>query len=767
MSVPFDNRPGPQAPVTASGSSAIAAGRDITQAQSGAGSFALHIEKADLVFPEACPSAESVDCPPVLTSLPTRAALFVGRNDELDVLNGASVTAGQAPAHVLHGLGGIGKSTLAARWAAEYSKSHAPVWWITANSRAAIEDGLAGLATALQPSLRKLLLPEQLGEWGRQWLATHTGWLLVLDNVLNPADVEPLLSRANTGRFLITSRLSTGWQGIAETVPLDVLSREDAVDLFTRIRGEDPDAGELCEELGHLPLAVAQAAAYCHEADCHAREYLGDLAAHPASMYAETEEGGDHERTIARIWHVTLDRLAQEPLTVRVLLILAWYASEGIPRTLLAPLGDPPTVRRALRRLAAHSMITLSGDTVTVHRLVQAVSRVEDNSDRHRMPEMIADARTTAMSTLARALPADDSEGPSTWPVMRALLPHVEALAGSAPPETDTPEMARLLTRTGGYMLGANPRLASRAMALLQRAEADCVHMYGHESPETIYVRVQLASATRMLFDVEKARPVAEQALADCLRILGTDHEVTISAQMNALKMANLSGDGGKALQLAEEALAGCVRVLGDDAPRTFEARTAVAMAVAETGDLARAKDMFDALLADCVRVLGEEHPETLSVRNVVTAFVRHAVIPTGPMDAMSKVVAAAENGTDLVTALREVVEQVRRMEPVEMARATEEEVAAAERHLETCLRVLDDGHIDTLAARMALLQTYAATGDERYTERAVRLLTETFTALGEDHPMTGMVLGVFQALLTLAEETPKGTGLVRTKDPD
>lgn len=767
MSAPFDNRPGTRAPVTASGSSAIAAGGNVTQALSGAGSFALNIEKADLVFPEACPSAESVDCPPVLTGLPTRAALFVGRDDELDVLNGAPATPGQASAHVLHGLGGIGKSTLAARWAAEYSRSHAPVWWITASSRAAIEDGLADLATALQPSLKKLLLPEQLGEWGRQWLATHTGWLLVLDNVMSPADVEPLLSRANTGRFLITSRLSTGWRGIAEPVPLGVLSREEAVDLFTRIRGEDPDAGELCEELGHLPLAVAQAAAYCHEADCPAREYLRDLAAHPVSMYAETEEGGDHERTIARIWHVTLDRLAQEPLTVRVLLILAWYASEGIPRTLLAPLGDPPTVRRALRRLAAHSMITLSGDTVTVHRLVQAVSRVEDDSDRHRMPEMIVDARTTAMSTLARALPADDSEGPSTWPVMRALLPHVEALAGYAPPGTDTPEMARLLTRTGGYMLGASPGLASRAMALLQRAEADCVRMYGHESPETVRVRVKLASATRMLFDVGRARPVAEQVLADCLRILGTDHEVTISAQMNALKAAGLAGDRERALELAEEAHACCVRVLGDEAPRTFEARASVAMVVAETGDLARAKSMIDALLADCVRVLGEEHPETLSVRSVAAAFVRQAVLPTGPMDAMAKVVAAAGSGADLVTALREVAEQLRGMETVEMARATEEDVAAAERHLETCLRVLDDGHADTLAARLVLFLTYASTGDERYTERAVRLFTETLMALGEDHPMTGMVLGLFQAMYTLAEEMSEGSGPVRAEGTD
>lgn len=766
MSAPFDSRPDTQAPVTASGSSAVAAGRDIRQAQSGDGSFALHIENAGVVLPEACPSPESVDCPPVLTNPRSRAALFVGRHEEISLLDGAEATPGQASAHVLHGLGGIGKSTLAARWAAEYGASHAPVWWITADSRAAIENGLADLATALRPSLTKLLLPEQLGEWGRQWLATHTGWLLVLDNVLNPADVEPLLSRADTGRFLITSRLSTGWRGIAEPVPLGVLSREDAVDLFTRIRGEDPDAAELCEELGHLPLAVTQAAAYCYEADCPAREYLEDLAAHPASMYAETEEGGDHERTVARVWHVTLDRLAQEPLTVRVLLILAWYASEGIPRSLLAPLGDPPTVRRALRRLAAHSMITLSGDTVSVHRLVQAVARVRDDGDRHRSAEAIADARTTAMSALAQALP-DESGTPSAWAVMRALLPHVEALVACAPPETDTPEMARLLYRTGDYMLGANLKHAPRALALLERAEADCVRMYGHESPKTLRVRVDLAHAGRMLFEVARARPLAQQVLADCLRILGTDHEVTISAQMNALKMAHLADDGEGALRLAEDALAACVRTLGDASPRTFELRSAVAVSVAQTGDPARAKDMFDALLADCVRVLGEEHPETLAVRNIAAAHERQPVLPAGPMGAMAQVLAAAERGMDLTVPLRGVVEQFTKMGPVETVRATEEDVAAAEQHLETCLRVLEDGDVDLLAARMVLLQTYAATGDERYTERAVGLFTETLMAMGEDHPITGVVIGLFQALHTLIEEMPKDGGPVRGEDTE
>jgi hypothetical protein len=31
------------------------------------------------------------------------------------------------------------------------------------------------------------------------WLASHSGWLVILDNVTDPADVAPLLARAPAG----------------------------------------------------------------------------------------------------------------------------------------------------------------------------------------------------------------------------------------------------------------------------------------------------------------------------------------------------------------------------------------------------------------------------------------------------------------------------------------------------------------------------------------------------------------------------------------
>jgi NB-ARC domain-containing protein len=155
----------------------------------------------------------------------------------------------------VHGLGGVGKSTLAARWAAIHATGYVVTWWITAATPADIDAGLAGLAVALQPALSRVLPLEALREGAVQWLAARSGWLVILDNVTDPADVAPLLARAPAGRYLITSRRASGWHGTAVPVRLAVLDPAEAQALLAAIltpdRPEEADgAAELCEELG-------------------------------------------------------------------------------------------------------------------------------------------------------------------------------------------------------------------------------------------------------------------------------------------------------------------------------------------------------------------------------------------------------------------------------------------------------------------------------------------------------------------------------------
>jgi hypothetical protein len=71
------------------------------------------------------------------------------------------------------------------------------------------------------------------------------------------------------------------------------------VELLTRIAvqgrpGADLDgAAELVAELGYLPLAVEQAAAYLRQNRLSPRGYLDLLAASPAVMYGQTARGAD------------------------------------------------------------------------------------------------------------------------------------------------------------------------------------------------------------------------------------------------------------------------------------------------------------------------------------------------------------------------------------------------------------------------------------------------------------------------------------------
>lgn len=757
MSALFGSRPVGDSSATASGAGAVAARGDIGLTQTGDGAYGVHIGNATLLSPESCPPAASVDCPPGLTNVPSRIPLFVGRDRELALLDEALAAPGQAVVHALHGLGGIGKSTLAARWATLRGTEYAPVWWITADSRAALDSGLAGLAAALQPTLVTLLPQEQLGEWARQWLASHTGWLLILDNVSDPADVEHLLARVTTGRCLITSRRSTGWRSLAKQVALDVLSAAEALDLFTRVRGEDPDAAALCAELGFLPLAVAQAAAYCEETGCTGREYLDDLAAYPAEMYEATDEGGDHERTVARVWHVTLDRLAQDPLAVRILLMLGWYGSEGIPRSLLASLGTPPAVRRALGRLAAHSMITLDDDTVAVHRLVQAVSRTSAEDDRHRHVAAIEAAREAAVRALIEALPEED-DGPTDWPAVRALLPHVEALAEHTAPEADTEDMASVFVTAAGYLTQLGLPMAPRAVALFRRVEAAVVRECGPDSEAALSARAALARALLMTEDPEEVVRLLERLHADCVAALGEGHVVTLIALAQMAEAAVRQGDDARARRLMGEVVAIRTRELGDGHRSTLSARAVLARYWTRD-DRVRAGGMLDEVLGECLAALGPEDPLTLQVQSeqLTLSMAAGGAFSVAPV--LRTLMGGTVDGAHFTGETTGVTAPDRALGADSAGDLFEEraprltlDVTAVERHLATCVRVFGDEDVRTLLVRMVLLRAYVDAGEiDRFTELFGVVEGQTAQALGDDHQLA-LVVREGKALLDQLE---------------
>ena len=707
------------------------------------GDYAVNVQfRADrmtVLPPEALVPTADAAGPGGLINVPSRAGSFVGREAELAPLD---ATLGRnAGAHVIHGLGGIGKSTLAARWAAAHAMERSVTWWITADSPAGLDAGLSGLGAALWPALAAILPAGTLREQAVQWLAGDQDWLVILDNVTDPGDVASLLARTPLGRYLITSRRATGWQDIAVPVRLGLLTQPEATDLLRQVIDRDgleesDEISTVCEELGYLPLAIKQAGAYIAETGITAREYRRLLETYPAQMYRSAAESSDADRTIARLWHVTLDRLAGDPLAAEVLRILAWYAAEDIPRTLLDGLAEPPSLARVTGRLAAYSMITLDpgSGTIAVHRLLQATARTPEPGDKHRSPGDINRALQLATTQLAAALP--DLADPASWPRWRRLLlPQVDALASHADARTDTAATVTVLNRAALFRLGEGQVAA--AIDYLHRALAASRRLLGHDHPSTLTLQNNLADSYERAGNLDQAIPLHEQTLADRHRILGSHHPQTLESRNGLAGVYKTAGKLSRAIPLYERVLADRERKLGSDHPDVIISRHNLAGAYEAAGQVDRAVPLLERARADAARTLGSDHPLTLAThdslgRAYLAAGDLGRAIPMLEQTAADRQRILGRHHPQTLGTQHNLAGAYQAAGNRDRAIALFEQILADRR------RTLGNHHPQTLMSQDILAGAYESAGDPA---RAIPLYEQTLTdrrrVLGSNHPQT------------------------------
>ena len=578
--------------------------------------------------PEAVRTPAGVVAAQGLHNLPAPGnPVFVDRDEDLAQLDVVMSQEPPTSPPVVHGLGGTGKSMLALHFAHRNRDRYNPIWWISADSPSSVTTGLAELADRLNPYQSLMAKTSAEGAaWAIGWLQAHDGWLLVLDDADSPLSIEPVLGTLPAGRHLITSRRAAGWHRVAKPLPLATLPPDAALDLLLQIispdDGSDPAHLErLAAELGYLPLALEQAAAYIQYTAITPAAYLDRLRRYPARMFAtsapsDTAGESDRQRTIARIWQLSLQAISdKQPLAGEILRTLAWFSPNPIPRDLAYQLHeDPLTVDDALALLNAYSMISLTRQSITIHRLVQAVARIPDPADPHRTPDAISQARDHAAQLMLACLPENPLFNVPGWPRWRELLPHVLALTDNIGPDHDTPTSARILLAASAFLQGDGH--FGQAVASARRAVDAFLQMQGPDAPDTLTARSFLASAYRAAGDLAAATPLHQLNLADCERVLGADHPETLVARANLAYLYALQDEPARALELHERNLTVCERVHGPDHPRTVNARANLASCYRALGDLARAIELHQQSVSDYARVFGSDHSETITARS-------------------------------------------------------------------------------------------------------------------------------------------------------
>ncbi|PBC62753.1 AfsR family transcriptional regulator [Streptomyces sp. Tue6028] len=224
----------------------------------------------------SAPAAEPAAAPVRPAQLPATVTDFTGRASFVQELSEVLASATSAEGSVmavsaLAGIGGVGKTTLAVH--------------VAHQSRGAFPDGqlyvdLQGAGarsaepeTVLGAFLRALgtadsAIPDSLEERAALYRSVLDGRrvLVLLDNARDAAQVRPLLPGTEGCAALVTSRVRMVDLAGAHLVDLDVMSPEEALQLFTKIVGEERVASEreaaldVVAACGFLPLAIRIAA---------------------------------------------------------------------------------------------------------------------------------------------------------------------------------------------------------------------------------------------------------------------------------------------------------------------------------------------------------------------------------------------------------------------------------------------------------------------------------------------------------------------------
>jgi hypothetical protein len=372
---------------------------------------------------------------------------------------------------VLLGLSGIGKSSLAAAYIAEYLQNYDVVFWIDAPDEVTTVNAFrtVGDTLGLDPVQLAATSDEHLAVLVQRTLGARVGrWLVVLDNVGGPDLMHRWMPQFGNGDVLVTSTSSgVPWRGV-RVLHVGTMSVDQATDLLRLRLGIDGDSESdeltlLADELAAWPLALELAAGYlvsCGMGTDDIPSYLESLklrslddkvavpVGYPRTLVAAMDLSVDVMRrstedddlcNVALEMLIAFAYLAELRAPVCLLIAAVCATPEELPTDRLGPVipsGDDIPIPELVRLLTSASLtrsdaptppstpdLPFANLTVSTNKVIQEVirSRADDTPGRPRALEMLSFHLERWMTSAA-----DKGE----YDRLAVVEPHASALAG-------------------------------------------------------------------------------------------------------------------------------------------------------------------------------------------------------------------------------------------------------------------------------------------------------------------------------------------------
>lgn len=594
--------------------------------------FRQHYEHILRLIPGA---ASSPFGPPF--RLPQRNPNFSGREELLRDLHAALASgASAALTQAIRGLGGVGKTQLALEYAHRHAAEYAVVWWLRAEEPTQLASDYAALAGPL--GIAESQDTNKTREAVRACLHQMKNWLLVFDNATAPDSLRDYLPPGATGHVIITS-CHPHWKDVAQLLDVHVFTPEESLDFLTRrLAGAvEAEARLLAETLGHLPLALDQAAAYIEETGETIPGYLDLFKGCRAEILRRGKPSQEYPDTVATTWLMAMRKAKEQcPAAEGLMNLCAFLAPDDIPLDLIVVEGaeflPEPLAEAAKDRLRLNDAVKALQDyslckrapqaqSLSFHRLVQAVAQ-DSLPDEAKLTWCRA-----ALVAVNEAFPAR-SDDVRTWPACSRLLPHALAVADHAEALGIGEPAGRILNHAGGYLWGRAQFVDARRA--YERALKIVEKVHGPDHPNVGVVVNNLAGVLQAQGDLAGAKAACERALRISEKVFGPDYPSVATDVNNLGIVLHGLGDLARAKAACERALGIDEKAFGPDHPAVARDVNNLGMVLMDLGELARAKALFERAFGIDEKAYGLEHPVAATDVNNLGTVLIHMGDPKG-----------------------------------------------------------------------------------------------------------------------------------------